>query len=264
MKRFIIVKHGAKEIANCLINDMSIFAYALETGASVINATYFEKTPLLRFFHTFYSRFVDIATRKTCGIWTTGTPKFLPPTAPMFKKFDECETLYFFGWLFRNPIGLERYREALIAKFAPNEHVQRKINGIMTPLQSKRMRIGIHIRQKPFKGFGNGEFLIPRSRVQEIVNEYLLEHHMKKGDVAFIEVSDLWKQKDDLIGLYLLSRCDVVIGDNSTFSSLAAWFGNVPHVVTTNEPIDWPYYRGKINYFDNKYETFTHGSLLYS
>ena len=53
----------------------------------------------------------------------------------------------------------------------------------------------------------------------------------------------------------------MVIGTNSTFGNVAAWLGDVPHVVTINEPIDWQYYRGKTAYFENKYATFAFGSL---
>lgn len=263
MKTFVIVEHRASELANRLWNDISIYAYGIETGARVINMTYMEHVRFWRFLHVLYARLTDVVTRKTCGIWTTGTPKFLPPTAKLSAKYNECGTLYFFGWLFRNPVGLKKHRDALVAKFAPSKRVQEKVNGIMNPLQIKRVRIGIHIKQRPFKGFENGEFLVPHARVLEVVNEYLLEHSIKKEDVALVEVSDIGEHKDDLAGLHLLSKCDVVIGTNSTFSNLSAWFGNIPHIVTTNEPIDWPYYSGKSTYFDNKYATFTHGSLLY-
>ncbi len=263
MKTLVVVEHRARELANRLWNDISIYAYGMEMGARVINTTFLEHIRFWRFLHVIYARAVDIATRRTCGVWTTGTPKFLPPTVPPSKKFEAYNTLYFFGWLFRNPAGLKKHRDALVAKFAPSKSVQEKINGIMNPLQSKHVRIGVHMRQRPFKGFENGEFLVPRARVLEIVKEYLLEHNIKKEDVALVEVSDIGGHKDDLTGLHLLSKCDVVIGTNSTFSNLSAWFGNVPHIVTTNEPIDWPYYSDKSTYFDNKYATFTHGSLLY-
>lgn len=261
MKTLVIVEHRAKEVANQLWNGLSISAYGMEIGARVVNNGIFENIRFLRFFHAIFARCIDVATRETCGIWAVGSPKFLPPTVQLSAKYDECDKLYFFGWLFRNPVGLKKHRDALIAKFAPSKRVQEEINNIVMPLQSRHVRIGIHIRQKPFKGFENGEFLVPRTRVLEVVNEYLFEHSIKKEDVALVEVSDIGEHKDDLTGLHLLSKCDVVIGTNSTFSNLAAWFGNVPHIVTTNELIDWPYYRDKSTYFDNRYATFTHGSL---
>ncbi|MDP2655094.1 MAG: hypothetical protein Q8P17_00840 [bacterium] len=262
MKKIIIVEHRAKELANCLWNDLSITAFGMSTGVHVINTTLLEHIRFWRYPHMFYARLVDVATRKTCGIWTTGTPKFLPPTALPPKKFETCNTLYFFGWLFRNPVGLERYRDKLLKLFGPHKRMRRIIDAILAPLTG-RVLIGLHLKLEPFQGFENGEFLVSPARVQEVVDEYLFEHHLKREDVALIEVSDRGEQKDDLIGLHLLSKCSVVIGDNSTFSNLAAWFGNVPHIVATDEPIDWAYYEDKKQYFENKYATFTHGSLVY-
>lgn len=263
MKTLVIAEHRAKELANCMWNDMSILSYGMEIKARVINMTFIEHHCFSRYLHAFLARCVDVITRKTCSIWATGSPKFLPPTVAQMGRYGAYKQLFFFGWLFRNPAGLKKYRTELMAKFAPSMRVQRYVRTVLSAYPRNKMLVGIHMRQKPFKGFENEEFLISPMRVQEIVNEYLLEHHLKKEDIALIEVSDLGEQKDDLTGLHLLSKCSVVIGTNSTFSNLAAWFGNVPHVVTTDEPIDWTYYRGKSTYFDNKYATFTHGSLVY-
>ncbi|MDP2665571.1 MAG: hypothetical protein Q8P23_02940 [bacterium] len=276
MTNIIIVEHRAKELANYLWNDLSVTAFGMETGARVINTTRLEHIRFWRYLHMLYSRLVDVATRKTCGIWTTGTPKFLPPTVPPPKKFEACDTLYFFGWLFRNPVGLKKYRDALIKAFAPDTRIQNNIQNILATLPSERTLIGVHIRQRPFKGFENGEFLVPPARMRAILEEYLREKKLRAEDVALVVVSDrpvlsdafddfttAVSIEDEKTNLFLLSKCSAIIGDNSTFSNLAAWFGNVPHIVATEEPVDWPYYEDKKQYFENKYATFTHGSLVY-
>lgn len=259
MKKLVIVEHRAKELANRMWNDMSIYSYGMEINARVINTTFFEHIRFLRWLHIPYARCVDIITRKTCALWTTGMPKFLPPTAPLSEKHNACGTVYFFGWLFRNPIGIEKYRSALLKKFAPSKSARKKINEIIKPLKNKNIRIGIHLRQRPFKGFENGEFLILPARVKNIIDEYLLENSLNTEEVALVMASDA----NEKTNLFLLSECDVIIGDNSTFSNLAAWLGNIPHIVITEGPVDWSYYKGKTSYFENKYATFTHGSLFY-
>jgi hypothetical protein len=276
MKKLIIVEHRGKELANRLWNDMSIYAYGRDIGARVVNMTFLEHVRFWRALHTLYARVVDVATRRTCSIWTTGAPKLIPPTMPLPEKYNGCETLYFFGWLFRNPAGLSRHREAIVSAFAPDKRAQRKIDAIMAPTKSARIRIGVHITQKPFKGFENGEFLISPERVRTIVDEYVREKTLSAKDVALVVVSDcavpgsvfegytaIHSAENEKTNMFLLSKCDVIIGFNSTFSNLSAWFGNVPHIVTTDEPIDWEYYRGKTGYFENKYATFTHGDLFY-
>ncbi len=252
MKTLIVVEHRAHELANQLWNDMSIYAYARETNARFINTTRFEHGPLA-FLHLIYARIIDRLMRRTCCLWATGAPKYLSP--------NSCDATYFFGWMFRNPCGMEKYRKEICARFAPPRAVSLRIDKALENVTDKIL-IGIHLKQKPFKGFPDGEFLVQSSRVYEIAREYVREHALREEDVAFIEVSDTGPYKDSLEGLYLLSRCSVVIGDNSTFSNLAAWLGNVPHIVTTDDVVDWQYYHDKNTYFDNKYATFAFGSLV--
>ena len=242
MKTFFIVDHRAKLPGNRLLCDMSIRACALEAGARVVDLSFLEHTPFVWI--------IDKLTRRK-ALWAMGAPKLLPPTAPA----GAPATRYFFGWMFRNPEGLAKYRAELLDYYRPPARMQKKIDALLAPLQGKRL-IGVHLKQKPFRGFEDGEFLVSRRRVQEIVGEYLRQLGLKEAEVALVEVSDAGPHLDNLQGLHLLSRCSVVIGTNTTFANLAAWFGNVPHVVTTNEPIDWNYYRGKTAYFENKYATF--------
>jgi len=252
MKTFFIIDHRAKLPGNRLLSDLSIRAAALETGARALDLTFLERTP--------FAWLIDRLTRRGGGIWAMGAQKLLPPAHPLPKKYAERDRLYFFGWMFRNPAGLARHRALLLQQCGPGRRMRRAIDGILAPLQGRTL-IGVHLKQRPFPGFENGEFLVPPARVREIAGEYLRERGLQEKDVALVEVSDLGPHRDDLLGLHLLSQCSVVIGTNSTFGNVAAWFGDVPHVVTTNEPIDWQYYRGKTAYFENKYATFAFGSL---
>ncbi len=253
MKTFYIIEYRAQKMANRLLASLSIHAAALEVGARMRDLSFLERTP--------FAWLIDRLTRQGGGIWALGAPKFLPPTKPLGERYTNLGSVYFFGWMFRNPIGMDRHRVELLRRFGPKPRIQKKLTTLLAPLQGKKL-IGIHLKLEPFKGFEDGEFLVSRQRVQEIVDEYLRESGLQPHDTCLVEVSDIGEQKDDILGLHLLSRCSVVIGDNSTFSNLAAWFGNIPHIVTTNVPIDWPYYRGKTGYFENKYATFTHGSPL--
>jgi hypothetical protein len=272
MKKFVIIKPNCRELANHLWNYLSVYAYGLETRAHIQNPSFVEwhryfnlsekeslitrmiaRTP---FFHqvwkmacvlygSYLVRFCARCVRLTLGITT-----YLPPTRALASE-NGCETTYFIGWHFRNPIGLGKYRDALTTAFTPTESVLKKIEDVLKPFREKQL-IGVHMRQQPYKGFEDGSFLVSRERVDTIIAEYLRENRLDAKDVELITVSD----KYDVTSLFLLSKCDVVIGDNSTFSNLAAWFGDVPHIVATNEPVDWEYYKNRSEYFENKYATF--------
>lgn len=256
--RFIIVEHGAHELANRLWNDLSIEACARELGASVWNLTYLEHRAWGKLPHLLLARFIDVLTRKKYQYWAGGNVKLLPPSRDVAALSARHHT-FFFGWLFRNPLGMERHRAYLLNMLAPSRRTTHIIERVLAPHKGKIL-IGVRLREKPFKGFPTGDFLVSRERVNEIVEEYMHDRGITRADATVIEVSDTGRY-DERTGLHLLSRCSVIIGDNSTYSNLAAWMGNVPHVVTTDEPIDWTYYRNKTTYFENKYATFAHGSL---
>lgn len=288
--KYLVIKPNCRELANHVWNYLSVYAYGLETKASVQNPSFIEwhryftlvqkelfltrmiaLLPLLhgiwkaacKLYGSYLIRFCARCVRLTLGI-----TMYLPPTRQLLGPPQECATTYFIGWHFRNPVGLEKYRDTLTAAFKPRETVLKKIKDALAPLRGKRF-IGVHLRQQPYRGFENGRFLVPPARVRRIIDEYLREKKLDANDVALVIVSDKHvnlaafsgftthvQYGNDVSSLFLLSKCDAVIGTNSTFSNLAAWFGNIPHLVTTNEPMDWEYYREPTHYFENKYATF--------
>ena len=289
MKKLVIIKPNCHKLENHLWNYLGIYAYSIEIGTRVFNPSFFKwhryfnlytkeslMTKIVSFvpaLHGFWwiiltlygSYLVRFST--LCVRLTSGTLENLPPTVPE-RALDPCSTTYFIGWLFRNLTGLERHRDALITAFTPREAVLKYIKNALEPLRGKQL-IGIHIRQQPYKGFEDESFVVEPVRVRHILNEYLHEWKIEAKDVALVIVSDVAIDQsafagyltfvmsgNDVASLFLLSKCRVVIGTNSTFSNLAAWFGNVPHVVTTNEQMDWAYYENTTTYFQNKYATF--------
>lgn len=271
MKTIIITKPGCRELANHLWNYISVYAYALEIGARVVNPSFskwhqyfsLESSFLERFwnvFDTLYGSYV-VRAHKECTLLAVNEIVHLPP-----KK--ACDTTYCIGWFFRNPLGLERYRSEIVSIFQPKKGILKKIADALAPLTGKKL-IGVHLRQQPYKGFLAGDSLTSPERVRQIVDEYMHEKKLRTNEVALVIVSDKEvslfsfagftthiSRADEVTNLFLLSKCSVVIGTNSTSSNLSAWFGNIPHLVTTNEAMNWAYYRDKTTYFENKYATF--------
>lgn len=269
MKKLVIVKPGCRELGNELINRMSIYAYGLEKRAMVINRSGYGYSGVLKILHAVYARYIGHRYAR-CTLQAWRAPIFLPPTKPL-AAIEDCGTLYFFGWVFRNPLGLLKYRKEITAAFAPNARTRENVRDIVSSFQTERTLIGVHLRQEPFAEFPNGDFIVPLKSVRQIVDEYVQEKNLDIKDVALVIISDRRVSEETFAGyehrvaygatetnLFLLAHCRAVIGTNTTFSNVAAWFGNVPHIVTTNEPIDWEYYRDKTVYFENKYATFAY------
>jgi|GEM_PF-5523978 len=253
MKHFIIVDHRAHLIANKVWSDLSIRAAAYEYDALVWPVASLERYWWTRWLHAILARLFEAVARGR-SVWALGASK----TPARDEKVRRGRIVFFFGWMFRDVPLMEKYRARLLARVFDGA-VQKEATQLLADSEGK-MRIGVRLRTRPLKGLTHGEYLVSKKRVDEIVAEYIQRRGLDSTEIALLEVPDE-TERDDLVGLCVLSQCDVVIGDNSSFSNLAAWLGNVPHIVTTDTPIDWSYYQDREGYFENKYATFAYGSL---
>ena len=311
MKKAIILKHGGGELANQLWNHVSIYAYCLEKNFECENYSFFEyahffdippiKNKIIyslffrpfrnyvgrrssfhtRFFRTLYKAYVFFVYVRKQGsiissINSTNTPFYLPPSHLPKESLLDTEknnhTLYFDGWLFRNPDGIQKYRDKIIRYFTPKEFVRAKVQSVILPLRKRFTHIvGVHIRHGDYITFKDGRYFLETSRVFEILKEYLNESGKQAEETVFVVTSDGDIAIDDFPGLntipvrgnavedlFTLGATDIIIGSDSSYGNLAAYFGNIPHIVMTKEPIDWEYYRGKTTYSPAKYCTMVH------
>ncbi len=190
---------------------------------------------------------------------------YLPPTGELPERFKGCNRLYMAGWLFRNPKGLAKHGKELREAFAPADAVLSKVDSIATPLRQRYEKvIGVHIRQADYKGFKGGKFIVPQSRARQVVDEYAREKGLDLAKTAFIIASDgpieenAFKglnihisRENAVVDLFLLSKTDAILGSDSSFGAFASWYGDVPHVIFKNGPIDWAYYADKERFFEN-------------
>lgn len=306
-KKAIILQHGGGELANQLWNYLSVYAYALETKRKCLNYSFFEYNSffnlsagnkiiellffkpfagrterrngiLTRFLRNIYKMYV-LVTRICCGQKIISSknsenkPFYLPPTENTENGLLNSaeETLYFDGWLFRNPIGMEKYRKEILEHFKPIDTIEKNTAETISEIRKKYKNIiGVHVRQGDYKEFKGGKYFIEQKRIREIINEYLKFFEKEPEKTYFIFTSDGKIEKDIFEGLnfeisgrnavtdlFLLSKTDTIIGSDSSFGDFAAYYGNIPHIIFKNETIDWKYYEGKNKFFQNKYCTMT-------
>jgi len=310
MKKIIILQTSGNELANQLWNYASVFAYTKEKGYDLENPAFFEYGNFFTmraahgWFKTFFfTPFTDYTKRKTAlrrRIWrklffwyarlvfkrekanliaynnTKNEPYYLPPTKEPSERLAELETqngnIFLNSWLFRNPVGLRKYRREIQAYFRPRKDIE---DIVVAQIEKRRKThgivIGIHIRQGDYLTWKNGAFFVDQSRAREIIDEYLSFIKKDKEDAFFIITSDgpidqkifeglsyVISRNNAVTDLFLLSSTDAVIGSNSTFGAFAAYYGNTPFIVMQNTPMDWEYYGGKEEFFENKYSTVVH------
>lgn len=306
-KKAVILAASGGELANQLWNYASIYAYALERGYVLENPSFFEygsafalQPPSRWLWWVFFLPFKNYTKRKQSfkrRVWrklygwyvrgrmrrhagqilscpaTSGKPYYLPPTdAPndaLLSLEARGSDLYFDGWLFRNPRGLERYRSEIRAFFRPRADIAQRVTRQMAELRARSSHvIGVHVRQGDYRNWRGGIFLIQQTRVREIIEEYLRESGLDRQKTTFLFTSDgpidrtcfvglqvVVSAGDAVTDLFLLAATDAVIGSNSTFGAFAAYLANVPFIVMQRDSMDWLYYKEKKHFFENKYST---------
>jgi len=302
-KKAIILQHGGGELANQLWNFVSVFAFCLEKKFECRNYSFFEyncnfnipvKNKLIefiffkpfsqrierrngfftKFFRNLYKIYIIIVriffkNKIVSSKNTTNEVFYLPPSSTESKYISLLENksiIYFEGWLFRNPTGLEKYRKEILEYFKPNEKIEKNINKYILELRKRYEHIiGVHIRQGDYKIFKGGKYLIDQKRIREILDEYLSFFQKNSEKICFLITSDGKIEENNFVGLnyiiskknpvedlFLLSKTDIVIGSDSSFGEFSAYYGNISHIIFKNEKIDWKYYQ-KDKYFQNKY-----------
>jgi glycosyltransferase involved in cell wall biosynthesis len=238
----------------------------------------------IRFWRKLYKAFVVksvhlFASRKILFSNQAKTnPMYLPPTQHASEplaalEHSESPTLYFAnvnGAMFRNPAGILKYRSQIVASITPRRDVLDTIEKFLAPIRARfKTVVAVHIRQTDYKTFKNGKFFVDQARVAEILHEYIKEKQVVSNDIAFVVTSDEAVDETVFKGLnvfrnmggtvitdtFLLSRCDAVIGSDSTLGHFAAYYGNIPHIIVKREPMDWEYYKDVTQYQPNKYLT---------
>ena len=205
---------------------------------------------------------------------------YLPPTKKKNHPFNQKEMekikvidgkkRYFSGWMFRNPVGIEKYRKKIKKRFKPEEKSRLATESFVSELREKYdYLIGVHIRQGDYTALNGRKFYFSQEQVYKILLD--LKKNLKKKKCCFIICSNgkininIFKKIDAVKGpneviedLYALSLTDFIIGSNSTYGAFASYWGNIPMAVFSREKINWSYYLKKKGYFENKDCTMVH------
>ncbi len=290
-KKIIILAPSGHRLANQLWNFMSIYAYCLEKGYACENPSFFRYEKffniipaqssifkILSFLHSapvkkirgwsyiLYQKYVmrikKHQSKRVVSDKREPHVFYLPPSKTEDKEYREAlsalensleRNFYFDGWLFRNPVGIEKYRKEIKEYFAPKKEASEKIEAFFSPLRKNFKEIvGIHIRQGDYRTWEGGQFYFQPKEVRKILEDYLAHHRKNPEHVLFLMCSDEsvdmsvfngLKTKEGPGGmiedLFALSKTDLIIGCDSTYGAFAAYYGNIPLAVFSRNDIDW-------------------------
>jgi hypothetical protein len=164
------------------------------------------------------------------------------------KKALKSKTIVLFGWYTVDRINLLKYKEEVINYWTPNKSYLDKVNFFNAKYrENAAVLIGIHIRRGDYKTFQDGKYFFDDSTYQNIILQISKLSILKGKSFAFCICSDdknvnleiafpiYNESRQFVIDLYLLSKCDYIIGPPSTFSAWASFYGNKPLAVINNK-----------------------------
>jgi len=160
------------------------------------------------------------------------------------KKFIELASskyVFLFGWLYRDFENIAIHKKEIAKTFRTSDAVHDKLSQLFSDLRLKYDKIiGLHIRRGDYKFYKDGKYFFE-------IEEYKAFIHQLRGQfsadttVLFFVTSNekIAINSDDKINvfisnfdfikdLYALSRCDLILGPISSFSSWASYIGDVP------------------------------------
>ena len=148
-----------------------------------------------------------------------------------------------YGWLFTDIVNRNKHKQYLVSTWQPNKVHQENIkNYIRHYKKGHDILIGVHIRGGDYKKFEGGKwFYTPEQYYQKIKELSRLAMFDGKKiayvictneiNISFPEDADFTifnEERHFVEDLYLLSKCDYIIGPPSTFSGWASFYGEVP------------------------------------
>lgn len=175
--------------------------------------------------------------------------------APSFDLNDKAylqkaksKIVFISGWLFRDSINFEKHKDLLINLWRPNTNFQNNIGAYYKKYkQDHDVLIGVHMRGGDYKKFEGGKwYYTPEEyyqKIKEVADLKIVEGKKpafvicsnEKVSIAGTEKFSVYNESRHFIeDLYLLSKCDYIIGPPSTFSMWASFYGAVPLYAINN------------------------------
>lgn len=148
--------------------------------------------------------------------------------------------VFVYGRFFRDYRNLEKYQDRIRSHFTPQMQLQKKIDLYYQKATSGAdMIAGVHIRRGDYAQFAGGKYFYSHEEYGKKMSE--LQSAIPGKKITFVLCSDEYldinyfptvsamKGSDHVVeDLYLLAKCDYIMGRPSTFALWASFYGGKP------------------------------------
>ncbi len=146
------------------------------------------------------------------------------------------------GWMFRDLQNLRKHHHTICSFFKPVEPYRTEVKTLFDNVkQLADVIIGVHIRRGDYRTFVGGTWFYTDENYAVWMNMLKSEYAKIGKTCAFLIASNdavevdkfsgltvVFKSRHFIVDLYLLAKCDAIIGPPSTFSQWAAFYGSKP------------------------------------
>lgn len=157
------------------------------------------------------------------------------------------------GWVPKEKLPLEKFREEIKTIIKPKKEFLVNVDKISADLYSRyELLVGIHLRRGDYREYRNGEYFFEDEEYKNFMTAFKANFPPEKKIVFvmcsnekisadhFGETDCYIAQGNPIEDLYLLSRCNYIMGPPSTYSAWASYVGNKPLFVidrSFNKPL---------------------------
>lgn len=160
-----------------------------------------------------------------------------------FIKKAKSKLVLVYGWLFRDTINEKKYRQLLIEIWQPNKNFILNIDNYWQRYKSNcDILIGVHMRGGDYKKFEGGKWYYEPQQYYNKMEELAALEVFKSKKIGYVICTNeknvsfsnsdaflvFMEERHFVEDLFLLSKCDYIIGPPSTFSGLASFYGKTP------------------------------------
>jgi hypothetical protein len=168
---------------------------------------------------------------------------------------DERDFSILAGWNIRAWPLVYKYQNKVREIMSPGGNYANEVANWTTSLkQNHDILVGLHIRQSDYKEWRNGRYYFTSKRYNDFMENFLREYEGES--IGFLISSDQQQSEDSfngtcytgpthqnnieqyIIDFVKLSYCDIILAPPSTFSTLAAFLGDITIVPLYDDVID--------------------------
>ena len=242
------------KLVHCFFEDYyPYFSESLQLQKKILRVPFKKKKKIIRFFQGMISLFM----RGIVKLRITHLP-FLQVIdymkyeqgIPVYNLNDDTfiekaksKIVLVHGWMFRDRINQLKYRNYLVKIFTPNKEYISRVDHFYSNYRKRNdVLIGVHIRRGDYRKFNNGVWFYELSDYYNKMKEIAALSMFSGKKIGFVICSDekqidlipddnfeiYFEERHFIVDLYLLAKCDYIIGPPSTFSIWASFYGSVP------------------------------------